>query len=153
MSAPKEVLPIGPNQCWPTEVSWEADNKSFRFIGEVPVGLSQLEGHFPGNPIVPGFVLISWAMAAVERHSSEHNSFEHLGSRAGTPQSVRRIKFLQVLRPGDRFVLAGDLSVSKEGRHIFGFSFEQFRLLPLEGTDARKALGEGVLCSGAFEYE
>jgi 3-hydroxyacyl-[acyl-carrier-protein] dehydratase len=51
-----------------------------------------LPGHFPGHPVVPGVVILNYAL-------------EHL-NRQLQPLSVigiRRLKFLAMLRPGDTF--------------------------------------------------
>jgi 3-hydroxyacyl-[acyl-carrier-protein] dehydratase len=47
-----------------------------------------LPGHFPGDPVVPGVVLLDRVMAAIERAWA--------GQVAGFPQ----VKFLRPLRPG-----------------------------------------------------
>lgn len=46
------------------------------------------EGHFPGNPIIPGALLLDEALAAI------------LGA-AATPVTVRSAKFLAPLAPGE----------------------------------------------------
>ena len=59
-----------------------------------------LPGHFPGDPIVPGVVLLDRVVAAVERA---------WGLRAcGLPQ----VKFLRPLRPGQ----VADLSIERNQR-------------------------------------
>lgn len=59
----------------------------------VPVDHPCLAGHFPGNPIVPGVVLIDHVLAAVR---------DDLGRPlAGIPN----VKFLQPLRPGTAFTI------------------------------------------------
>jgi 3-hydroxyacyl-[acyl-carrier-protein] dehydratase len=49
-------------------------------------------GHFPGNPIIPGALLLSESVAAIERE---------LGG-AGGPLQLRSAKFAHPVRPGDR---------------------------------------------------
>ncbi len=49
-------------------------------------------GHFPGNPIVPGAVLLSEVLLAVEAE---------LGVRL-LPCHLKSVKFLRPVRPGDR---------------------------------------------------
>lgn len=56
-----------------------------------------LAGHFPGNPIVPGVVLLDRVLAAVEAH-------------VGRPLvAVPNLKFLQPLRPDTAFVICWSL--------------------------------------------
>ena len=67
---------------------------------EVPANLAFLEGHFPGQPIVPGVVQLRWALDCAQ-------------AWLGAPVPVIRIealKFRDVLRPGDRFDLTLELS-------------------------------------------
>jgi 3-hydroxyacyl-[acyl-carrier-protein] dehydratase len=48
-------------------------------------------GHFPGNPIIPGAVLLNEVMAAMSAAAKE-----------GTvPLEIRSAKFLRPVRPGD----------------------------------------------------
>jgi 3-hydroxyacyl-[acyl-carrier-protein] dehydratase len=47
-------------------------------------------GHFPGNPIVPGVVLLDLIAAAVGR---------------GAPRGIGNVKFLSAVKPGDSFTL------------------------------------------------
>jgi 3-hydroxymyristoyl/3-hydroxydecanoyl-(acyl carrier protein) dehydratase len=49
-------------------------------------------GHFPGNPIIPGAVLLSETLAAIEAG---------LGARL-MPFQITSAKFLRPTRPGDR---------------------------------------------------
>lgn len=56
----------------------------------IEYGHPALEGHFPGNPVVPGVVLLDHAMALLE---SVHGDFM-------TPIEVPRVKFLRPVLPG-----------------------------------------------------
>ena len=47
-------------------------------------------GHFPGNPIVPGVLLLELIVMALER---------------GAPRSVGSVKFHRAVKPGDAFTL------------------------------------------------
>ena len=53
------------------------------------------QGHFPGNPIIPGAVLLSETLRMIEAA---------LGVRLA-PYRVRRAKFPHPARPGDRLVV------------------------------------------------
>ena len=54
--------------------------------------LPAAEGHFPGNPIVPGAVVLSETLKAIAHH---------LGI-ALSPCEIKAAKFLHPARPGDR---------------------------------------------------
>jgi 3-hydroxyacyl-[acyl-carrier-protein] dehydratase len=51
-------------------------------------------GHFPGNPIIPGALLLAEALEAI---------VHELG---GGPFQVRSAKFLRPARPGERIVIS-----------------------------------------------
>jgi len=72
-------------------------------------------GHFEGNPIIPGAVLLSEAILAIERSIGAPRA----------PFSISSAKFLRPARPGDRVVIefsrsGGEISFScaVEGRIV-----------------------------------
>jgi 3-hydroxymyristoyl/3-hydroxydecanoyl-(acyl carrier protein) dehydratase len=62
-----------------------------RAILRLPADHPSAEGHFPGNPIVPGAVLLDEILAALER----------LHQRPPSAWVVKSSKFLRPVRPGD----------------------------------------------------
>lgn len=58
----------------------------------VPAGLRYFEGHFPDAPIVPG---VAQLVPLVYREA--RSAWPDLGA----PTSIKRLKFLEALRPGD----------------------------------------------------
>ena len=48
-------------------------------------------GHFPGNPIIPGALLLDSVISAIAKVEA-----------IGTPYELRAVKFLRPVRPGDR---------------------------------------------------
>lgn len=61
----------------------------------VPVDLIYFEGHFPGTPVLPGIVLVEWAMALARQHLAVSGNF----------LAVRALKFHAVVTPGMRVTL------------------------------------------------
>ena len=57
---------------------------------EAPLNHPCYSGHFPGNPVVPGVLLLELVIGALAR---------------GAPRSIDSVKFLSALRPGDAFTL------------------------------------------------
>ncbi|MBW2464259.1 MAG: hypothetical protein JRH11_21600 [Deltaproteobacteria bacterium] len=73
----------------------EADGGHRMTVG-VPADLRYFEGHFPGDPIVPGIAQLVLAERAVRR------AHEDLGA----PRGVRRLKFSARIDPGDQLEIA-----------------------------------------------
>lgn len=68
---------------------------------EVPETLKYFDGHFPGDPIVPGVAQI---VALAQRQA------ETLYPELGDIRGLRRVKFMEALRPGDTLRLHFTLS-------------------------------------------
>lgn len=66
----------------------------------VPEDLVYLEGHFPGHPLVPGFVQLAWALELAH---------EQLGCDA-PPARIEALKYRSFLAPGAVFDLALEAS-------------------------------------------
>ena len=62
---------------------------------DVPAELAWCRGHFPGFPIVPGVVMLRWALA---------HARERFGTGEAEPLAVQ-VKFRRPVRPGDRLTL------------------------------------------------
>ncbi|MCA3012516.1 MAG: hypothetical protein INH41_08970, partial [Myxococcaceae bacterium] len=91
-------------------VDWlERTKSSARGEFEVDPALSVLEGHFPGQPVVPGVAQVDWALSLGEQCFGL------------TPNLLRMeaIKFQALMRPGQRVALTLDWS---DG--VLRFSFE-----------------------------
>jgi 3-hydroxymyristoyl/3-hydroxydecanoyl-(acyl carrier protein) dehydratase len=63
--------------------------------GKISRNHPALAGHFPGNPVVPGVVLLTELLRAIERE---------LGWESG-PVTVTAVKFMRLLRPNESFTL------------------------------------------------
>nr|WP_299242075.1 AMP-binding protein [uncultured Halomonas sp.] len=75
-------------------VEFEGDERC-RVTLEVPERLIYLQGHFDAKPVVPGVVIVQWAIELAR---------EHLGLK-GEFQGLERVKFPRLLCPGDRVEL------------------------------------------------
>lgn len=60
----------------------------------LPVDLSAFEGHFPGQPLLPGVVLLSLVLEAALAEPG-------LAARLGPAPRLGAAKFLAPVRPGD----------------------------------------------------
>lgn len=69
----------------------------------VPIDLRYLEGHFPGNPIVPGVAQLLLVERAIRR------AFPELGA----PKGLARLKFEARIDPGDDVVVELDRADDK----------------------------------------
>jgi 3-hydroxymyristoyl/3-hydroxydecanoyl-(acyl carrier protein) dehydratase len=82
----------------------------------VPRDLDYFDGHFPGAPVVPGVVLIKWAIALARRS---------LGI-AGVFGGVEALKFQHALQPGAEVTLELKY-VADAGKLHFSFRSGQQR--------------------------
>jgi 3-hydroxyacyl-[acyl-carrier-protein] dehydratase len=63
-------------------------------------------GHFPGNPIIPGAVLLDEVLRTIAAAQDA----------PATPWEIRSVKFLLPVRPGDRIVIRWHEATSGEMR-------------------------------------
>jgi 3-hydroxymyristoyl/3-hydroxydecanoyl-(acyl carrier protein) dehydratase len=63
------------------------------------VGHPAAEGHFPGNPIIPGAVLLREVVAAISATGEAPGA-------AATGCEIRSAKFHRPVRPGDTLVIS-----------------------------------------------
>ena len=89
----------------------------------VPADHPSLPGHFPGNPIVPGVVLLDHVVDAIE---AVHGPLATL--------RLPQVKFLQPLRPGERARVELDGAAPRW----------KFRVLRGDALLARGEIVEGV---------
>ncbi len=102
-----------------------------RLTFTVPAELRWFEGHFPGDPVLPGVAQLD---ALVARQA------ERLWPDAGALRAVKRLKFSRVIRPGERIALRLERDAP---RGIVAFS--------IEGRDGRCASGTLVFGPGEGE--
>jgi 3-hydroxymyristoyl/3-hydroxydecanoyl-(acyl carrier protein) dehydratase len=76
----------------PTVLSSLPQAGGVRFELALPAEMPFLEGHFPGNPIIPGFLLLHWCRQFLI------TAYGFTPSLA--PLTFRAVKFLRPLRPG-----------------------------------------------------
>jgi 3-hydroxymyristoyl/3-hydroxydecanoyl-(acyl carrier protein) dehydratase len=71
---------------------------SYRFQWQFPADHPALAGHFPGEPIAPGAVLLD----RLDLFSRRVPEF------AGGPRRLEQVKFLRACRPGDKLTFVLD---------------------------------------------
>lgn len=74
----------------------------------IPMELLYFKGHFDNCPIVPGVVLLHWVYHYSDRY----------WQRLLDPSTIKRLKFLKLVRPGDRLKLT---LVQSSGRIEFSY--------------------------------
>lgn len=108
---------MGPSQ--PTFTPQSSAAGSLRATARVPADLAHQAGHFPGHPIVPGFMQVAWALAQARAHLAV----------TGGVTTFEALKFPSPLLPGAecelelalagevlRFTLGGGGEVFSSGR-------------------------------------
>lgn len=88
------------------------DGKRAKGIKNVTVNEPFFEGHFPGNPIMPG-VLIVEAMAQVGAVAVL--SMEEYKGKLAVLAGIEKMKFRKMVLPGDTLVLEAELIAIKRG--------------------------------------
>jgi 3-hydroxyacyl-[acyl-carrier-protein] dehydratase len=66
-----------------------------RIVLQLPAEHPSFAGHFPGNPIIPGAVLLDEILAVVERAQGQ----------SSVAWTVKWVKFLRPVRPGDELAI------------------------------------------------
>ena len=96
----------------------------YTWSGKIASGHPALEGHFPGNPVVPGVVLLSQVMQAAQQKFGPDLKI------VAAPAT----KFSAVLRPDEKF----DVSLEKTGDSLIRFVITR---------------GETRIASGSLRYQ
>lgn len=80
------------------------DSRDFEILVQVPDVHACYVDHFPGNPLVPGALLLKWIMAAIENHAQCNLNL------------IKQIKFLAVVKPADQLRIL--VNIHPENTHF-----------------------------------
>jgi 3-hydroxymyristoyl/3-hydroxydecanoyl-(acyl carrier protein) dehydratase len=80
---------LNSDHTFPPVLSQHDDDVHLRLVMEIAPELSWFQGHFPGNPVLPGIVQVHWAVVASR----------FLFSVGGEPREIKRLKFKNVVTP------------------------------------------------------
>ncbi|MGH8752044.1 MAG: hypothetical protein ACREUV_10120 [Burkholderiales bacterium] len=92
--------------------------------GEISPAHAALAGHFPGNAVVPGALLLSQVAAALQ----------HAAGKPVKITALDQVKFSAVLRPAEKFVI----ELQGDAPHSVRFSIRR---------------GVTLIASGSLRYE
>lgn len=79
----------------PEIVSESADSNKAEFEIRIPANLLYLQGHFPGEPILPGVVQVHWAIELARGRFDLKPDFS----------AIEGLKFHRVIEPDTRLLL------------------------------------------------
>ncbi|MEJ2127498.1 MAG: hypothetical protein P8X81_01490 [Woeseiaceae bacterium] len=79
----------------PQIVSESADSNRAEFEIRIPRDLLYLQGHFPGEPVLPGVVQVHWAIELARKHFDLKSEFV----------AIEGLKFHRVIEPDTRLGL------------------------------------------------
>lgn len=85
----------------------ERTEKGLVAVAFIPADLDWLDGHFDGNPVVPGVAILSWIMELAS---------DSFGTRNGG-FCLDTAKFVAPVFPGDRFSI--EIDMTKPGCILF----------------------------------
>lgn len=97
------------NTGFPAIIGTQQDKSSVRLVLKIDPELHWFEGHFPGNPVLPGIVQLHWAATV---------AVEYLGFK-GVPAEIKRLKFKKIVVPPNEL----QLIVTKHGAAEAQFEF------------------------------
>ena len=83
------------------------ESAEFEYVAEIAPNHPSANGHFIGNPIIPGAVILEYVRIAFERFKSHARL-----------QSIIKAKHLRVLRPGHSLVVR----IRERGADRYSFS-------------------------------
>jgi len=89
----------------------ERTERGLRLTLKIPADLSYFEGHFPGCPLLPGVVQVTWAIELGRKHIPFTAQF----------RSLSAVKFTRVIQPGAVVTLR--LDYSSDAREL-DFAYE-----------------------------
>lgn len=101
-----------------------ADQGRFEVVAFVPPGLTAFQGHFPGQPVVPGALLLNWVGDWIKTELGDDRPLLELS----------QAKFSKIVQPCEVIVFAGSASArdirfsisSRKGVHASGiFRFRE----------------------------
>lgn len=75
----------------------------------VPAGSNWFDGHFPGNPVLPGIAQLGMVFELIA-----HGFSDKIRVR-----EVSRVRFKQMILPGDRIIVTAEPKTGKAGNYTF----------------------------------
>jgi len=97
----------------PKIVSESVDSNRAEFDIQVPADLYYLQGHFPGEPVLPGVIQLHWAIQLADEHLNLKPSFAGLEA----------LKFHRIIKPETRLRLVLELN-EESGKLTFSYTSE-----------------------------
>lgn len=103
-------------ETWPQVLQQTRSGSRLELELQIPRSLIYFDGHFPGNPVLPGVTQLHWAVRYAQQHFSLDRTFYQLEA----------VKFQQVIFPDDQVRLVLEYSSAKN-KLVFSYESDKGR--------------------------
>ena len=114
---------------FPAVLSRLDENPKYRWLLDISPELEWFQGHFPGNPVLPGVVQLHWAVVVAQA----------IFGLTGVPAEIKRLKFKSIVIP-PRIL---ELSVFRSSANEVQF---EFMSMGQQHSEGRLVFVEGLSC-------
>lgn len=106
-------------------------DQQVRVALKVPPDLSWFEGHFPGCPLLPGVIQLTWAIRFGRRYLGIAGDTEEIGESLLSFQRLSNLKFMRFILPGSEVALLLEYDAK---RRELSFEYRQSDAVCAAGT-------------------
>ena len=113
----KAIIPHRDPFLWVDEVV-ECTENSIHAKKTIAENLPIFQGHYPGNPILPGVILCEMAMQAGAILIGKMHLNEETENRVPVATRLNNVKFRQIVRPGETVEIHAEITETLKGAYF-----------------------------------